>query len=100
MLVGLKKQQDKSEVVLNLKEYQAQEAKRNAEVSNYRELMKKEYLTKVRNLTVELADLATADESKKARNEEFISTAKKDIYLREAIAIMQDMIATHALVKR
>jgi carboxyl-terminal processing protease len=96
----IKKQQDKSEVSLNLKEYQAQETKRNAEVANYRELMKKEYLTKVRNLTLEVADFATADESKKARNEEFINTTKKDVHLREAIAIMQDMIATHALVKR
>lgn len=96
----IKEQQDKSEVSLNLKEYQSQETKRNAEVANYRELMKKEYLTKVRNLTIELADLVAADESKKARNEDFINTTKKDIHLREAIAIMQDMIATHSLVKR
>ncbi len=96
----IKQQQDQTEVSLNLEEYQSQEIKRNAEVANYRELMKKEYLTKVRNLTVEVDDFATADESKKARNEEFINTTKKDVHLREAIAIMQDMIATHALVKR
>lgn len=96
----VKAQRDETVYPLSLTAYQALEKERDEESKEYRDLMKEEYLSNVSNLTVDLSDLETADESKIARNEDFIKSVKKDIYLKEAIAIMNDMIATHDLAKK
>ncbi len=96
----VKEQQDETFYPLNLSAYQTLEERRDEESEEYRVLMKKEYLSDVSNLTADLSDLETAGESKLARNEDFINTVKKDIYLKEAIAIMNDMIVAHDLARK
>ena len=58
----------------------------------YKDLLDKEVLTNIRNLNVDVVDMASADESKVARNDEWLKNIKKDVYLEETLNIMKDMI--------
>ncbi len=89
----IKKYQDDVEVSLNLETYR--------EFLNAKELESKEYediidqnvecLT-IENLNVDL-DIIQSDESRKARNEDWLKNMQKDIYVEEALYIMKDMIS-------
>lgn len=89
----LKTQRDQSAYPLNLQAYQTLQEKREAEAKVFENMLDKEVLPgAVRNLTADKANLEQADESKIARNEDFIKSVKKDIYLREALNILHDML--------
>ena len=87
----VKQQRDDTNHRLNLAAYQAENEAWEAETEAYEKLFEAEVVTGVSNLPVDVADIE-ADESKKARNDEWISDVKKDVYLQETLNIMRDMI--------
>jgi carboxyl-terminal processing protease len=91
----VKGQRDITSYPLSITAYEAFDDKRTEESKQFEEVFDKEVLTAVRNLTADEAGLKEADESKTARNEDFIKGVKKDIHLKEALSIMADMIETH-----
>lgn len=87
-----KEQRDDSEYSLELDEYLARENKQKEASKNYRNLMKDVINPSVANLEVDLEDI-NADESRVARNKNFVETASKDIYIQETLNIMHDILA-------
>lgn len=91
----IKEQREITSFPLAMNAYEAFETEREEESKKYKDLFKAEVLSNVTNLSSDLPKLKDADESKVARNEDFIKGVKKDIYIQEALYIMQDMINTH-----
>ena len=88
----LKELRDDSEHTLNLDEYLAENKKLDGEDSAYNKLFEREVLTNIQNLPVDMSSI-NADESKKARNDEWLKSVKKDVYLLETLNIMHDLMA-------
>lgn len=76
---------------LNLADYQALEAAREADAERYKNLFDEVVNPSARNLEVDLAAIE-ADESKKARNDDFVTSVSKDAYIREVLSIIHDII--------
>lgn len=87
----LKAQRDDSLVSLNLEGYKAMEATRKKEAEQFKDIFSAEVNTRVRNLPVDLSAIATND-SQKARNDEFVKSVIKDVYIRESLNILHDLI--------
>ena len=88
----IKKQQDETLVSLNIEAYRKKMAQWKAEEDEFEKLFEPEVLNNVQNLSVDMAGIE-ADESKKARNDEWLKEIKKDLYLLETLNIMHDMIS-------
>ncbi len=86
----LKEQRESSSFSLNLKNFEAQKLEREKIADKYDDMMVKIEGLAVTNLPGELEKLAD-DESKTARNEEWLKNLSKDIYLEEALHVMKDM---------
>ncbi|MEZ4991136.1 MAG: carboxy terminal-processing peptidase [Saprospiraceae bacterium] len=86
-----KQQRDDSEYSLQLDEYMARENKQQEVSKNYRNLMKDVINPDVANLEVDMADI-NRDESRIARNKNFVETASKDLYIQETLNIMHDIL--------
>ncbi len=69
----------------------AENKKLDEEDSSYDKLFEKEVLTSIQNLPVDMSSI-NADESKKARNDEWLKGVKKDVYLLETLNIMHDLL--------
>lgn len=91
----VKGQRDITRYPLAMNAYKLFEEERTEESAQFKKIFDQEVLTNVRNLSADLADLETADESQIARNTDFMNGVKKDVHLKEALYIMQDMIETH-----
>ncbi len=90
-----KKQRERSMYPLQLDTYQQMMKEREAEAEAFKKLMDKDRLPgKVENLTADLPTLETADESKIARNDDFIKRVKRDVQLKEVLHIMHDMMSS------
>jgi len=87
----LKQLRDNSERTLDLDAYMAENKRMDEEDSMYNKLFDNEVLTGIQNLPVDMADLQS-DESKKARNDEWLKGIKKDVYLLETVNIMHDLL--------
>ena len=87
----IKDQRDDSSHSLNMDTYRAESDKWEAEDKEYDKLFENEVLTKVQNLPADISGIE-ADESKKARNDEWLKSVKKDVYLVETLNIMHDML--------
>lgn len=87
----IKELRDDTEHTLNLEEYLAKNKKLDEEDDSYNKLFEREVLTSIANLPVDMASI-NADESKKARNDEWLKSVKKDVYLLETLNIMHDMM--------
>jgi carboxyl-terminal processing protease len=87
----IKQQRDDTEQTLNLESYLAEDKMFEAEDDAYEKLFEAEVITKLDNLPADIAGIE-ADESKKARNDEWVKGVKKDVYLKETLNIMHDMI--------
>ncbi len=87
----IKEQRDDSKHLLNLEAYQAQDKAWKNESEMYEKLFGEEVVSNVQNLEIDLPAFA-ADESKKARNDEWIKGVKKDVYLKETLNIIHDML--------
>ncbi|MCF8281128.1 MAG: carboxy terminal-processing peptidase [Bacteroidales bacterium] len=87
----LKELRDDTDHTLNLDEYLEENKKLDEEDSSYTKLFDREVLTSIQNLPVDMTSI-NADESKKARNEEWLKGVKKDVYLLETLNIMHDLM--------
>ena len=88
----LKAQRDDSSYPLNIQAFQSEEAIKQAEIEAFEKLFETDVVPGVQNLPVDLPAFE-GNESKQARNEEWIKDVKKDLHLQETLNIMQDMIA-------
>lgn len=89
----VKEQRNISTMPLQFDVYSELQQKRDENAERFDNLFEKEVITKVSNPSVDATDLAnTDDESKKARNKDFIAGVKKDAYIKEVLQIMHDMI--------
>ena len=88
---SIKEQRDDSQHALNLESYQAENEAWKETSDMYEKFFEAEVVPKVTNLEVDTPEFK-ADESAKARNDEWIKGVKKDVYLKETLNIMHDMI--------
>ena len=91
----IKDDQDESQYPLDVDAFGDLMAQRQLEGEKFDELMSDtlENLS-IKNLAVDI-DYINLDESRVARNEDWIEGLYKDIYVEETLLIMRDLIATH-----
>ena len=87
----LKEQRDNSEYPLQLEAYEALMKKQEEEAEKFEGLFETEVNHGVANLQVDLPHI-DSDESRIARNDDWLESVKKDIYIRETVNIMHDLI--------
>ncbi|NUN99706.1 MAG: carboxy terminal-processing peptidase [Saprospiraceae bacterium] len=90
----LEAQREMTAYPLKLEAYRAFEKELQASAEPYKNLMDAVVNTGIQNPNADVA-VINADESKKARNEDWIKTVSKDIYLKETLQIMHDLISQH-----
>jgi carboxyl-terminal processing protease len=89
----MKVQRDNSEYPLNIKEYRALEAKRDAEVEKFKAVIKPIESFVAENIGDDLTALnAAKDSSKIIRNREWLKDVKKDAHLYETLMVVRDLI--------
>jgi carboxyl-terminal processing protease len=89
----MKVQRDNSEYPLNIKEYRALEAKRDAEVEKFKAVIKPIETFVAENVADDLDALnAGNDSSKVIRNREWLKDVKKDAHLYETLMVVRDLI--------
>jgi carboxyl-terminal processing protease len=76
---------------LDLEAYQGLQAARAKDAERFENLFDEVVNPSARNLEVDLP-VFEADESKKARNEDFLKAVNKDVYIHEVLSIMHDII--------
>ncbi len=82
---------------LGLDDYQALEAQRADDAAKFKGLFKNETLdAEVSTTSADAADFASNDDqAQKDRYEDLMKSVKKDIYIKEAMHIMQDVMDLH-----
>ncbi|GHA75955.1 carboxy terminal-processing peptidase [Pontibacter akesuensis] len=85
----LKKQMDNTSRSLQLEKYTAEERKAKAEAKRLEDAQKEVPVLDVQRLKADLQELG-ADSAKVARNKEFIKSLKQDVYVEEAVSILQN----------
>lgn len=93
-----KEQRDDSEYSLLFSDYQAREAKQKETSDSFRNMMKEEVLANVHNLVVDMPEVEK-DESRVARNKNFIESKEKDIYIQETLNVMHDILEKESVRK-
>ncbi|MCB0570883.1 MAG: carboxy terminal-processing peptidase [Phaeodactylibacter sp.] len=88
----LEELREESEYPLNLQAYEKITEEQEAESARFDNMFDKAVNPNVANLGVDLPDI-NIDDSRKARNEEWIKSISKDVYLQETLHIMHDLIA-------
>ncbi|MEL7219670.1 MAG: carboxy terminal-processing peptidase [Bacteroidota bacterium] len=84
---------------LDLKAYQALEAARKEGAERYENLFEDVILPSARNLAIDLPAFEN-DESKKARNDDFLESVSKDPYILEVLHIIHDIIELEGVATR
>ncbi len=92
----LKTQRDDTDYPLGLEAYNAEEEAMELIAESFKDMFETEVNMSVENLKVDLAAFE-ADESKAARNDDFLKNIKKDIYLEEVLNIMDDMVEVNSV---
>lgn len=88
----IKKYRDNSNYSLNIDKFIAEMDQREKDSEQYKDLYDTEIPSlNISNLEVDMANI-NFDESKQARNQDWLDGMKKDFYLEEALSIMKDMI--------
>ena len=88
----LKRNQDASIYPLDFESFSDLREKREAEAKKFEDLFDKDIEgLKVNNLDIDI-DYINMDESRVARNEDWLKDVKKDIYLEEVMYILKDMM--------
>ena len=87
----LKEQRDHSEYPLQLASYESLVKKQEEEAKQFEGLFDEEVNHNVANLEIDLSHIEL-DESRKARNDDWVQSVTKDIYIRETLNIMHDLI--------
>jgi carboxyl-terminal processing protease len=86
----LEEQRKDTDYSLNLQEYQAEMAELEKMSKKYEDMFKEIDGLAVKNLKVDM-EFINEDESRIARNDDWIKSIKKDIYIEEALNILKDM---------
>lgn len=89
----IKMQRDKSYYSVNMKLHKAEQERLRAESDAYEELFEADVVFGIENLTADLPAFEE-DESKKARNDDWLDNLKRDVYLLETLNIMHDLVAS------
>ena len=88
----IKKYRDNATYSLNIDKFIAEMDKREADSEQYKDLYDTDIASlRIKNLEVDMPNI-NFDESKQARNQDWLDGLKKDFYLEEALSIMKDMI--------
>ncbi len=88
----IKQYRDNATYSLNLDNFIAEMDQREADSEQFKDLYDTDIASlKISNLEVDM-DNINFDESKQARNQDWLDGMKKDFYLEEALSIMKDMI--------
>jgi carboxyl-terminal processing protease len=95
----LQKMRDLTAYPLNLEAYQSFEEARKADAKRYENLFDEVLLPSARNLAVDVPAIEN-DESKKARNEDFLESVSKDAYILEVLSIIHDIIELEGVASR
>jgi carboxyl-terminal processing protease len=95
----LQKMRELTAYPLNLEAYQSFEEARKADAKRYENIFDEVVLPSVRNLTVDLPAFKD-DESKQARNEDFLKSVSKDTYILEVLSIIHDIIELEGVASR
>ena len=86
----LKDRSEESAYSLNYETFKNDRDKRDEEAKAYEDMWGENENLNVSNPAVDLAAIES-DESKKARNDEWVTAIRKDIYINEVLSIMADM---------
>lgn len=92
----LKKQREERHYSLNLEKYKAWVEEREAVNKRFDEIVDREIPNFVAVNPQEDMDYIKMDESRIARNDSWLESLRKDIYLKETLNLMKDMIHTGA----
>ncbi|MEM1214445.1 MAG: carboxy terminal-processing peptidase [Bacteroidota bacterium] len=95
----LRKRRDLSSYPLNLEAYQNLEASLKADADRFDNLFDEVVIPSARNLEVDLPAFEN-DESKQARNEDFLKSVSKDVYIQEVLSIIHDIIDLEGVAVR
>jgi carboxyl-terminal processing protease len=88
----IKKYRDNSTYSLNIDQFIKEMDQREEDSEEFKDLYDTDIASlKISNLEVDM-DNINFDESKRARNQDWLDGMKKDFYLEEALSIMKDMI--------
>lgn len=87
----LEQQREDSEYSLNLDTYRAYRQKQEEQNKAFEKLLEQEVIPVVRNIEADLEHINSTEKTK-ARNEEFIEGVTQDVYIKETIHILEDMI--------
>ena len=91
----MKKNMDETEYPLTLEAYKAMFDARDKEAEKFKNIMNTDIKgLHVNNLEVDLEKI-NADEGKTARNKDWLEHLHRDVYLKETVLIMKDMIEMH-----
>ncbi|MEZ4988483.1 MAG: carboxy terminal-processing peptidase [Saprospiraceae bacterium] len=95
----MKELRDVSSYPLSLETFQTSEAARKAAAEKYEGLFDEIVNKNVKNLDVDLPAFEN-DESKQARNKDFLESVSKDLYIHEVLSIMHDIIELERVAVR
>lgn len=87
----LEVQREDSEYSLNLEAYRAYRQKQQEENEAFNDLFDDEVIPVVQNPQADL-EKVNSNEEEKARNEEFVEGVATDVYIKETLHILEDMI--------
>ena len=87
----LEVQREQTDYPIAMDAYQDFLDQRQAAADQFKDLFEDEVIPNVSNLETDIPGI-DADESKKARNDNWIKSVKKDTYIEETLHIMHDMI--------
>ncbi len=88
----LEERQEESTYPLNMDEYIAYAEANETEAEKYEGLFDQDVNEGVRNLELDLESIH-ADPKKEERNQDFIGSVAKDVYIQEALHILHDLIS-------
>ena len=95
----LKRNQDESVYPLDFEDFSALRESREEEAARFDDIFEKDIENfNVRNLDIDM-EYINMDESRVARNEGWLESVKKDIYLEEVMRIMKDMNSSKDLAE-
>ena len=87
----LEVQREQTDYPIEIDAYQEFLDQRQAAADQFKDLFEEEVIPDVANLATDMPGIE-ADESKKARNENWVESVKKDTYIEETLHIMHDLI--------
>ena len=86
----LKSQREDTDYSLNLEEYTNEMEELEKEAEKYKDMFPEIEGLEVKNIAADMTAISK-DESRQARNDEWIKSIKKDIYISEVLSIIKDM---------